>query len=228
MYNKSLRKDMGNARRSEFIYTSSDVCERFQLSAPRLLQFRNGQSVKSSRKKNGKSVEFTYHFDPILTENVDFIWDGSVVMFSELALVKIENFKKNRKYHKRLKTEIIPPTKKEIEDELGLVSVKNISKELNIGVQEIYTMRDTVSGFRKKRSFQLLIQYEDWKYIVGKVYLTQKGIEKVKENIKTKESRKKIHLESNEKIIIIHKENAFTISGELAHKIAEMVNASTK
>ena len=219
---------MANVRKSEFIYTSSDVCVRFQLSAPRLLQFRNGQSVKSSLKKKGKSVEFTYHFDPILTENVDFIWDGSVVMFSELALVKIENFKKNRKYHKRFKAEVIQPTKKEIEDELGLVSVKNISKELNISVQEIYTMRDTVSGLRKKTSFQLLIQYEDWKYIVGKVYLTPKGIEKVKENIKRKESRKKIYLESNAKIIIIHKENAFTISGELAFKIAEMVNASTK
>jgi len=148
-------------------------------------------------------------------------------MFSESSITKIKNKKRNRKFN--IKSKAIPsPSKEKVKKEEGLLEVKNLADKLKLTVQNIYAMRDISKKNIANSKYHSLVEDQDWKHINGKVFITKEGVEKIKENIKIKRNRKELLLEKNAKITIIHKSNVFTISGELAFKIAEMVNASAK
>ena len=72
-------------------YNTKEVCNMFNLSAPRLSHFRKGQQVKVKSKKNHQ--DRVYNFDPILQENKDWFWKDSNAIFTESAIQILKNRK---------------------------------------------------------------------------------------------------------------------------------------
>lgn len=214
-----------------FTYTSNEVCKRFNIKPPRLLQLRNGQKVKRLKYEDGNVVEYTYKYDPILIEGEDYIWKDSIILFAISALEKIHNHKNSKKSscigissaNGESSAEPQKPSS-QVEEYSGFTTVKALAAELNIRVGLIYNMRDTF--FHKKNSkYESLRQSEDWVSIRGNVLLTESGVAKVKKNLLYKKP-KKLEIYEDFKLLISNGLKSVTIRGELAVHIAELVNNS--
>lgn len=214
-----------------FTYTTNEVCKKFNIKPPRLLQLRNGQKVKRLKYEDGNVVEYTYKYDPILIEGEDYIWKDSIVLFALSALEKIHNRKNNNKpicisvssANGESSAEPQKPSS-QVEEYSGFTTVKALAMELNVRGSLIYNMRDTFF-YRNNSKYESLRQSEDWVSIRGNILLTESGVAKVKKNLLYKKP-KKLEIYEDFKLLISNGLKSVTIRGELAVHIAELVNNS--
>lgn len=203
-------------------YSSKEVCKMFNLSAPRLLQFRKGQQVQV-KSKNPSHADRVYSFDPILEENKDWFWDGSEVIFAESAIEILNSRKQYRKYATRLSSTKIPksqipaPTPKKD----GYTTFTDVSKNLKVSVQKIYALRDVATNIPKSAKKEHILRLnKDWIFEDGKILLKEESVEKIKSFL---ESIKKAKLEQGKKLTILQGKNVMIVSGEKAKKILEIL-----
>lgn len=203
-------------------YNSKEVCKMFNLSAPRLLQFRKGQQVQV-KSKNPSHADRVYSFDPILEENKDWFWEGSEVVFTESAIEILNSRKQYRKYATRLsstkipKTQIPAPTPKKD----GYLTFQDVSTELKISVQKIYALRDNATNIPKTATKKHILRLnKDWIFEDGKVLLKVEAVEKIKDFFETK---KKTIINKNKKLTILQGKNVVIVSGEKARKILDIL-----
>jgi len=202
-------------------YNSKEICEMFNISAPRLLQFRKGQSVKI--KTNDENLIRSYKFDPLLEEGKDWYWDGSEVVFRQSSVTKLS---KRKKYNKSGENKILAKDRKKLEREEknklneGEYTVQEIADRLGITVQKIYSLRD-ISTNKPVSYKNYLIQNKDWKYDDGKVILFQSAKEKIKgyvDLLKEKEDVPKA-----KRIAVLIGTKVFHLTGEAAQGVIEMI-----
>jgi hypothetical protein len=193
----------------------------FNISAPRLLQFRKGQSVKI--KTNDENLIRSYKFDPLLEEGKDWYWDGSEVVFRQSSVTKLS---KRKKYNKSGENKILAKDRKKLEREEknklneGEYTVQEIADRLGITVQKIYSLRD-ISTNKPVSYKNYLIQNKDWKYDDGKVILFQSAKEKIKgyvDLLKEKEDVPKA-----KRIAVLIGTKVFHLTGEAAQGVIEMI-----
>jgi len=203
-------------------YNSKEICEMFNISAPRLLQFRKGQSVRVKTTKEG--VLRTYKFDALLEEGKDWYWDGSEVVFRQSAVTKLSKrkvYNKNRdntnnEPKERKKRE----NKKENQLKEGEYTVQEIADRLDITVQKIYALRDISSN--KPVSYKnYLIQNQDWRYDDGKVILLQTAKEKIKGYIDLLKDREEVP--KAKRIAILIGTKVFHLTGESAYRVIDII-----
>jgi len=202
-------------------YNSKEICEMFNISAPRLLQFRKGQSVKI--KTNDENLIRSYKFDPLLEEGKDWYWDGSEVVFRQSSVTKLS---KRKKYNKSGENKILAKDRKKLEREEknklneGEYTVQEIADRLGITVQKIYSLRD-ISTNKPVSYKNYLIQNKDWKYDDGKVILFLSAKEKIKgyvDLLKEKEDVPKA-----KRIAVLIGTKVFHLTGEAAQGVIEMI-----
>jgi hypothetical protein len=200
---------------SKKTYNTKEISEMFNLSHPRLLQFRKGQKVGE------------YSFDPILEEGKDWYWSESTVVYTKTAVVKLQN---RKIYRKRLKTlndkmlvgkEDIP----RLLQNKGEYSVQYIAKKYGITVQKIYSLRD-VSTNKPIGYTNYLIENKDWKYVGGKVILLEPSKEKISQYANMLKEKKDIP--KAKRIIILIGNKVFNIGGEDANAIIEIIKRKNK
>lgn len=202
-------------------YNSKEICEMFNISAPRLLQFRKGQSVTAPGK--GKNNARIYSFEPLLEEGTDWYWDGSEVVFRQSAVIKISKRKKYNKsgehnYEAREKRKKEKKAANELKE--GEYTVQEIADRLNLTVQKIYALRD-ISSNKPVSYTNYLIQNKDWRYDDGKVILLQSAKEKVKgyaDLLKDKEEIPKA-----KRIAILIGTKVFHLTGEAAIRVINII-----
>ena len=202
-------------------YNSKEICEMFNISAPRLLQFRKGQSVKI--KTNDENLIRSYKFEPLLEEGKDWYWDGSEVVFRQSSVTKLS---KRKKYNKSSDNKIPAKDTKKLEREEknklneGEYTVQEIADRLGITVQKIYSLRD-ISTNKPVSYKNYLIQNKDWKYDDGKVILFLSAKEKIKgyvDLLKEKEDVPKA-----KRIAVLIGTKVFHLTGEAAQGVIEMI-----
>ncbi len=202
-------------------YNSKEICEMFNISAPRLLQFRKGQSVKI--KTNDENLIRSYKFEPLLEEGKDWYWDGSEVVFRQSSVTKLS---KRKKYNKSGDNKIPAKDRKKLEREEknklneGEYTVQEIADRLGITVQKIYSLRD-ISTNKPVSYKNYLIQNKDWKYDDGKVILFLSAKEKIKgyvDLLKEKEDVPKA-----KRIAVLIGTKVFHLTGEAAQGVIEMI-----
>jgi hypothetical protein len=200
----------------------------FNLSAPRLLQFRKGQKVKVAGKGENEESRI-YEFEPILTEGKDWEWDGSEVIFKESAITKLKQRKAYRKYHsktssarssrtKTLRQKGKLETKREANN--NEFSVQELAEEMNLTVQKIYALRDISTN--KPVSFQkYLLLNKDWKYDDGKVVLLKGAREKIKEYAEMLKEKEVVP--KSKRITILIGNKVFHLSGTAADSVIKII-----
>lgn len=201
-------------------YSSKEVCKMFNLSAPRLLQFRKGQQVQV-KSKNPSHADKVYSFDPILEENKDWFWEGSEVVFTESAIEILNSRKQYRKYATRLRSTKIPKAQTQTPKKDGFITFIDASIKLNTSVQKIYALRDVALNIPKSAKKEHILRLnKDWIFEDGKILLKVEAVEKIKAFLET---RKKAQLEKNKKLTILQGKNVMIVSGEKAKKILEIL-----
>lgn len=202
-------------------YNSKEICEMFNISAPRLLQFRKGQSVKI--KTNDENLIRSYKFDPLLEEGKDWYWDGSEVVFRQSSVTKLS---KRKKYNKSGENKILAKDRKKLEREEknklneGEYTVQEIADRLGITVQKIYSLRD-ISTNKPVSYKNYLIQNKDWKYDDGKVILFQSAKEKIKGYVDL--LKEKEDIPKAKRIAVLIGTKVFHLTGEAAQGVIEMI-----
>ena len=205
---------------NERMYNSKEICAMFNITAPRLLQFRKGQLV-NVKSKDGSPR--TYTFDPILIENKDWYWNESEAVFRESAITKIKERKANRKLgehtaNSKAKRKEILKTNNSLKD--GEYLVPAIAKKYKITVQNVYSLRDT-STTKPKSYSNYLIQGKDWRFDGGKVILLKSSIAKIEEYVKM--LKEKRNVPKANRISVLVNSKLFHLSGEDAKKVIEML-----
>lgn len=209
-------------------YNSKEVCEMFTLSAPRLLQFRKGQTVKVAGKGKNDEPRF-YDFEPILKEGKDWEWNGSEVVFKESAITKL----KQRKAYRKLQNNTVTSrgTKPSSNRQQGKLetkretnslefSVQELAEEMKLTVQKIYALRDISTN--KPVSFQnYLKQNKDWKYDDGKVILFKSAKEKVKQYADMLKEKEEIP--KSKKISVLIGNKVFHLFGDAANAVIRII-----
>ena len=197
----------------------------FNITAPRLLQFRKGQLV-NVKSKDGSLR--TYTFDPILIENKDWYWNESEAIFRESAIEKIKGRKQyvkngdhNAASREKKRQEFI--AKNTLKD--GEYLVPAIAKKYKITVQNIYSLRDT-STTKPKSYSNYLIQGKDWRFDGGKVILLKSSIAKIEEYAKL--LKEKSTIPKAKRISVLVNSKLFHLSGEDAKKVIEMLHKKQK
>jgi hypothetical protein len=209
-------------------YTSKEVCEMFNLSAPRLLQFRKGQTVKVAGKGKNDETRF-YNFEPILKEGKDWEWNGSEVVFNESAITKL----KQRKSYRKLQNNAVSTrgtnqsssrqqrkleTKREINN--LEFSVQELADEMKLTVQKIYALRDISTN--KPVSFQnYLKQNKDWKYDDGKVILLKSAKEKIQQYANM--LKEKAEIPKSKKLSVLIGNKVFHLHGDAANAVIKII-----
>lgn len=209
-------------------YNSKEVCEMFNLSAPRLLQFRKGQTVKVAGKGKDNEPRF-YEFEPILKEGKDWVWNGSEVLFKESAITKLKQRKSYRKYqNNNLTTRGTKPTanrqqrKLETKKEVNNLefSVQELAEEMKLTVQKIYALRDISTN--KPVSFQnYLKQNKDWKYDDGKVILLKSAKEKIQQYADMLKEKEEIP--KSKKLSVLIGNKVFHLQGDAANAVIKII-----
>lgn len=203
-------------------YTSKEICKMYNLSAPRLLQFRKGQKVEV-KSKDPKFEDKVYTFDPILQENKDWYWEGSEVVFTESAIEILNGRKQYRKYGGRLKSTKTPKsqTPTPTPSKNGYITFIDASKNLKVSVQKIYALRDVALNIPKSAKKEHILRLnKDWIFEDGKILLKEESVEKIKAFLET---RKKAKLEQSKKLTILQGKNVVIVSGEKAKKILDIL-----
>lgn len=212
-------------------YTSKEVCEMFNLSAPRLLQFRKGQKVRVSSKIKNKQPR-TYEFDPILIEGEDWEWNGSEVVFNESAINKLKERKAYRKYQIRMSSDRGAKAmardnqdKSDKKPELNInnnlaFSVQEIAEELDLSVQKIYALRDISTN--KPVSFTNYLRLnKDWKYDDGKVILLKSARQKIQEYANMLKEKEEVP--KSKKITVLIGNKVFHLQGEASNQVIRII-----
>jgi hypothetical protein len=211
-------------------YTSKEVCEMFNLSAPRLLQFRKGQKVRVSTKNENEEPR-TYEFDPILIEGEDWEWNGSEVVFNESSIIKLKERKAYRKYQHRMSSD--RGAKSLARRQLGIsyepkdininnleFSVQEIAEEMNLSVQKIYALRDISSN--KPVSFTNYLKLnKDWKYDDGKVILFRSARQKIQEYANMLKEKEEVP--KTRKITVLIGNKVFHLQGEASNAVIRII-----
>jgi len=202
-------------------YNSKEICEMFNISAPRLLQFRKGQSVNVKTSKDG--VLRNYKFEALLEEGKDWYWDGSEVVFRQSSVTKLSKrkiYNKNRDNNAEPKERKKRENKKENQLKEGEYTVQEIADRLDISVQKIYALRDISSN--KPVSYKnYLIQNQDWRYDDGKVILLQTAKEKIKGYIELLKDREEVP--KAKRIAILIGTKVFHLTGEAAYRVIDII-----
>lgn len=210
-------------------YNSKEVCEMFQLSAPRLLQFRKGQTVKVKGRDSDED-DRVYSFEPLLQENKDWFWDGSEVVFRQSAIDILSKRKIYRKFNSRNQaTQNTKKINKKVKDKLdnnkkklqqNEFSVQELAEQLNLTVQKIYALRDISTN--KPVSFQnYLKQDKDWKYDDGKVILLKSAKDKIQEYAELLKEKEVVP--KSKRITILIGNKVFHLSGESAMAVINII-----
>ena len=209
-------------------YNSKEVCEMFSLSAPRLLQFRKGQTVKVAGKGKNDEPRF-YDFEPILKEGKDWEWNGSEVVIKESAITKL----KQRKAYRKIQSNTVTSrgTKSSSKRQQGKLetkreinslefSVQELAEEMKLTVQKIYALRDISTN--KPVSFQnYLKQNKDWKYDDGKVILFKSAKEKVKQYADMLKEKEEIP--KSKKLSVLIGNKVFHLLGDAANAVIKII-----
>lgn len=200
----------------------------FNLSAPRLLQFRKGQTVKVAGKGKDNEPRF-YEFEPILKEGKDWEWNGSEVLFKESVITKLKQRKSYRKYqNNNLTTRGTKPTanrqqrKLETKKEVNNLefSVQELAEEMKLTVQKIYALRDISTN--KPVSFQnYLKQNKDWKYDDGKVILLKSAKEKIQQYADMLKEKEEIP--KSKKLSVLIGNKVFHLQGDAANAVIKII-----
>ena len=202
-------------------YNSKEICEMFNISAPRLLQFRKGQSVNVKTSKD--RVLRNYKFEALLEEGKDWYWDGSEVVFRQSSVTKLSKrkiYNKNRDNNAEPKERKKRENKKENQLKEGEYTVQEIADRLDISVQKIYALRDISSN--KPVSYKnYLIQNQDWRYDDGKVILLQTAKEKIKGYIELLKDREEVP--KAKRIAILIGTKVFHLTGEAAYRVIDII-----
>jgi hypothetical protein len=209
-------------------YNSKEVCEMFSLSAPRLLQFRKGQTVKVTGKDINEEPRF-YEFEPILTEGKDWEWNGSEVVFKESAITKLKQRKAYRKFQN--KSVAVRETKQRANRKNRKLdtnrevnnpefSVQEIAEEMKLTVQKIYALRDISTN--KPVSFKnYLKQNKDWRYDDGKVILLKSAKEKIQQYADILKQKEEIP--KSKKLTVIIGNKVFHLQGDAANAVIKII-----
>ena len=209
-------------------YNSKEVCEMFNLSAPRLLQFRKGQTVKVAGKGKNSEPRF-YEFEPILKEGKDWEWNGSEVLFKESAITKLKQRKSYRKFqNNNASARGTKPManrqqrKLETKKEVNTLefSVQELAEEMKLTVQKIYALRDISTN--KPVSFQnYLKQNKDWKYDDGKVILLRSAKEKIQQYADMLKEKEEIP--KSKKLSVLIGNKVFHLQGDAANAVIKII-----
>ena len=213
-------------------YTSKEVCEMFNLSAPRLLQFRKGQKVSVPSKVKNKEPRI-YEFDPILIEGKDWEWNGSEVVFFESSITKLKERKTYRKYQHRMSSDrgAKSSTRKKVfavyeaqNDYTNInnaeFSVQEIAEEFNLNVQKIYALRD-ISSNKPVSYTNYLRQNKDWRYDDGKVILLKSAKQKIQEYAKMLKEKEEVP--KSKKITVLIGNKVFNLQGEASNQVIKII-----
>lgn len=202
-------------------YNSKEVCKMFNLSAPRLLQFRKGQQVQV-KSKNPSHADRVYSFDPILEENKDWFWEGSEVVFAESAIQILNGRKQYRKYGgTRLRSTKTPKIQTPTPKKDGFITFPDVSVKLKVSVQKIYALRDIATNTPKSATKEHILRLnKDWIFEDGKVLLKESSVKKIEDFL---EKRKKAELDKNKKITILQGKNVVIVSGDKAKRILDIL-----
>lgn len=205
-------------------YNSKEICVLFNISAPRLLQFRKGQQV-TVKSKNPSKPDRAYKFDPLLIEGTDWVWDGSEVVFRQSAVTKLS---KRKIYNKHGNSNIQPlqkakrvkPAKPKLK--AGEYTVQEIADKYKTTVQKIYALRDISSN--KPISYNdYLIQNKDWIYDDGKVILFESAKSKIKGYIELLKERSEVP--KARRIAVLVGTKVFHLTGNEAHMVIAIIQS---
>lgn len=213
-------------------YTSKEVCDMFNLSAPRLLQFRKGQKVSVPSKVKNKEPK-TYEFDPILIEGKDWEWNGSEVVFFESSITKLKERKTYRKYQHRMTSDrgAKSSTRKKViavyEAQNNYTNINNtefsvqeIAEEFNLNVQKIYALRDISSN--KPVSFTNYLKLnKDWRYDDGKVILLKSARQKIQEYADMLKEKEEVP--KSKKITVLIGNKVFHLQGDASNEVIRII-----
>ena len=209
-------------------YNSKEVCEMFNLSAPRLLQFRKGQTVKVKGKSKNEEPRY-YEFEQILEEGKDWDWNGSEVVFKESAITKLKQRKAYRKYQN--KTVAVREKKTTANKEQSKLdtnrkvnnleySVQELAEEMKLTVQKIYALRD-ISTNKPVSFHNYLKQNKDWRYDDGKVVLLKSAREKIQQYANILKQKEEIP--KSKKLTVLIGNKVFHLHGEAANTVIKII-----
>ncbi|NBP63800.1 MAG: hypothetical protein EBU66_03845 [Bacteroidetes bacterium] len=202
-------------------YNSKEICEMFNISAPRLLQFRKGQSVKI--KTSEENVVKSYKFEPLLEEGKDWYWDGSEVVFRQSSVTKLSKRKKYNKTGENKSSERERRRREREEKKTlneGEYTVQEIADRLHITVQKIYSLRD-ISTNKPVSYKNYLIQNKDWKYDDGKVILFLSAKDKIKGYVDLLKDKEEVP--KAKRIAVLIGTKVFHLTGDAAFRVIDLI-----